>query len=62
MRTQTTSELQDVAERAAKGLDREEAREAAAESDRLREENRLRFGEEAIGAAIVRGFRGPPPE
>ncbi len=58
-----TAELQAVAQRAARGVrDLEEARKAAADVDRIREENRRRFGEEAIGVAIIREFRGPLPE
>jgi hypothetical protein len=57
------AELQAAAERAAKGIrDPEEARKAAAEVDRIREENRRRFGEQAIGVSIIREFRGPLPE
>ncbi len=56
------AELQQAAEMAAKGLtDPEEARRAAAEVDRIREENRRRFGDEAIGVSIIRSFRGPLP-
>jgi hypothetical protein len=39
-----------------------EARQAAREADRIREQNRCRFGEQAIGASIIREFRGPLPE
>lgn len=42
--------------------DFEEARRAAAEVDRLREENRRRFGDQPIGVAIIRAFRGPLPD
>ena len=42
--------------------DPEEARQAAAEVDRIREENRRRFGDQPIGVAIIREFRGPLPE
>lgn len=62
MNPQTTTELKELAEHATRGLDREEARKAALETDRLREENRHRFGDDAIGVAIIREFRGPLPE
>jgi hypothetical protein len=56
------AELQKAAKRAGGGiLDREEARKAAADSDHIREENRKRFGEQAIGVSIIREFRGPLP-
>jgi hypothetical protein len=64
MRTEsqtTDSELQQAAERAARGLDAEEAWAAALEVDRIREENRRRFGEQAVGVGIIRAFRGPLP-
>jgi hypothetical protein len=49
-----------TAERAAKGLYRpEQARAAAARTDRLREKNRRHFGEQKIGVSIIREFRGP---
>lgn len=55
--------LQETAERAAKGSrDPEEARQAAEETDRLREVNRRRFGVQAVGVDIIREFRGPLPE
>ncbi|HJT77740.1 MAG TPA: hypothetical protein VJ739_11110 [Gemmataceae bacterium] len=58
-----TADLQAVAQRVARGVrDLEEARKAAANVDRIREENRRRFGEEATGVAIIREFRGPLPE
>jgi hypothetical protein len=57
-----TAELQQAAEKAAAGeRDLEAARKAAAETDRIREDNRRRFGEQAIGVAIIREFRGPLP-
>jgi hypothetical protein len=62
MRTEnqtTDSELRQVAERAARGLNAVEARAAAHEVDRIREENRRRFGEQAVGVEIIRAFRGP---
>jgi hypothetical protein len=58
-----TADLQAVAQRAAQGvLDLEDAQKAAADVDRIREENRRRFGEQAVGVAIIREFRGPLPE
>lgn len=60
---ETDLELQEAAEKAAKGIrDPEEARKAAAEVDCIREENRRRFGEQAIGVEIIREFRGPLPQ
>jgi hypothetical protein len=60
--TELFAELQEAADRAARGdRDPEEARRAAAEVDRIREENRRRFGDEAIGDSIIREFRGPLP-
>lgn len=57
------SELRATAERAARGVrDPEEARQAAEETDRIREENRRRFGVQAVGVDIIREFRGPLPE
>lgn len=57
------ADLQEAARRAAQGLrDPEEARKAAKEADRLREENRRRFGQQPIGVSIIREFRGPLPE
>lgn len=57
------ADLQEAADRAAQGLgDLDAARKAAAQVDRLREQNRRRYGEEAIGVSIIRAFRGPLPE
>jgi hypothetical protein len=42
-------------------FNREEARKAAAETDRIREENRRKFGVQGGGAEIIREFRGPLP-
>ncbi len=40
----------------------EEARQAAQEVNRIREENRRKFGEQAIDVSIIREFRGLLPE
>jgi hypothetical protein len=56
------TELQEAAEKAAKGIDPKEARKAADEADRIRERNRRLYGEQEIGVEIIREFRGPLPE
>ncbi len=57
------AELQEAADNAARGIrDPEAAREAAAEVDRIREENCRRFGAQAVGVSIIRELRGPLPE
>ncbi len=56
------TELQEAAEKAAKGLDSKEARKAADEADRIRERNRRLYGEQELGVEIIREFRGPLPE
>jgi hypothetical protein len=57
------AELREAADKASRGVrDPKEARKAAAEVDRLREENRRRFGDQAFGVSIIREFRGPLPE
>ncbi len=59
----STAELRAAIDKAAKGIrDLEEARRAADETDRIREENRHRFGRQEIGVDIIREFRGPLPE
>jgi hypothetical protein len=56
-------DMQEAADKAAKGIrDPEEARKAAATVDRIREENRRRFGDQPIGVEIIRAFRGPLSE
>ena len=53
------AELQDAAERAAKGTrDAESMRKASERMDRIREENRQKFGEADIGVEIIRSLRG----
>ena len=42
-------------------FDRAEARKAAEETDRIREENRRKFGVQEVGVEIIREFRGPLP-
>jgi hypothetical protein len=52
------AELQQAAERAAKGVrDPEAMRQAAECMDRLREENRKKLGVQDIGVRIIREFR-----
>ena len=58
-----TAQLQEAACQAANGIrDPETARKAAAEVDRIRDKNRRLFGEQEIGASIIREFRGPLPQ
>jgi hypothetical protein len=52
------AELRQAAERAAKGVrDPEAMRQAAERMDRLREENRKRFGVQDVGVQIIRQAR-----
>lgn len=60
--TDLLAEFQDAADKAKKGINAEEARQAAREVDRIREQNRHIFGDEPIGVPIIREFRGPFPE
>jgi hypothetical protein len=58
-----TAELQLAAEHASCGIrDLDKARQAAKDVDAIREANRRNFGEDPIGVAIIREFRGPLPE
>jgi hypothetical protein len=52
------AELQEAAEKLARGeRDREAAKQAAREMDRMREENRKIFGVQNIGVDIIRQMR-----
>lgn len=62
IQTHMLAELQEAALNAAKGIrNPEEARQAAREVDWIREQNRRRYGDQAIGVSIIREFRGPLP-
>jgi len=63
MTPELLAELEEAAQRAAKGIrDREAMRQAAERMDRIAEENRRKFGVQNIGVDIIREFRGPLPE
>jgi hypothetical protein len=52
------AELEEAARRAASGIrDPEAMRRACERMDRIREENRKKFGEEDIGVEIIRELR-----
>jgi hypothetical protein len=62
MSTINTTRLEETVEKAVKGLDLAEARQAADEVDRIRESNRQAYGSQDVGVSIIREFRGPLPE
>lgn len=57
---QELAELRQAAELAARGVrDPEEMRKACERMDRMREENRKRFGAQDVAVDIIREMRGP---
>ena len=55
---ETLAELREAAERAAKGVrDPKAMRKACERMDRIREENRKKFGDADIGVEIIRALR-----
>jgi hypothetical protein len=53
------AEIQEAAENALKGIrDPEKAKEARQRMDRIREENRKKFGDAPVGVDIIRELRG----
>ena len=56
-------ELEEAADRAARGIrDPEKMKAACERMDQRREEIRRKFGVQEIGAKIIREMRGYPPE
>ena len=58
MSPETLAELREAAERAPKGVrDPKAMRKACERMDRIREENRKKFGDADIGVEIIRALR-----